>query len=169
MGAPSGRWGWGARREPRYLLVVLQLIVQDDAIGLVRLGPRQGDAVHGAAHLVHDGHSRWSWKRGQRSGGGAGMRGCSVWPNLRGAQKRGSVSPRPHPGEPAGSRGTHAGSQVPPLGQGDPAPRRDTAPPLTSLPVTHLLAMRKSGRTCPYKITALFKLEGHQICENSHC
>lgn len=65
---PSGRWGQEERQKHRYLLIVLQLIVQDDAVGLVGLGPRQGDAVHGAAHLVHDGHSRWSWKRGQRSG-----------------------------------------------------------------------------------------------------
>lgn len=61
-----GCGGGEGAQEHRYLLIVLQLIVQDDAVGLVRLGPRQGDAVHRAAHRVHDGHSRRSWKTGQR-------------------------------------------------------------------------------------------------------
>lgn len=39
-----------------YLLIVLKFIVQDDSVGLVGLGPGEGDAVHGAADLVHDGH-----------------------------------------------------------------------------------------------------------------
>lgn len=52
--------GGGSTQEHRYLLIVLQLIIQDDAVGLVGLGPREGDAVHGAAHLVHDGHGRRS-------------------------------------------------------------------------------------------------------------
>lgn len=55
-------------KVPQYLLIILQLIVQDDSIGLVRLGPGQGDAVHGAAHLVHDGHSRGGCKRNRDSG-----------------------------------------------------------------------------------------------------
>lgn len=42
---------------PQYLLVILQLVIQDDSIGLVRLRPREGNAVHGAADLVHDRHS----------------------------------------------------------------------------------------------------------------
>lgn len=42
-----------------YLLIVLQLIVQDDSIGLIRLGPRQSDGVRGSADLVDDGHCRW--------------------------------------------------------------------------------------------------------------
>lgn len=46
-----------------YLLIVLELIVQDDSIGLVRLGPGEGDAVHGAADLVHDGHCGRSCER----------------------------------------------------------------------------------------------------------
>lgn len=50
-------------KVPQYLLVILQLLVQDDSVGLVGLGPGQDDAVHGAAHLVHDGHSRRGWKR----------------------------------------------------------------------------------------------------------
>ena len=55
------RWGGGgSTQEHRYLLIVLQLIIQDDAVGLVGLGPREGDAVHSAAHLVHDGHGRRS-------------------------------------------------------------------------------------------------------------
>lgn len=44
----------------QYLLIILQLIIQDDAIGLVRLGPGESDAVHGATDLVHYGYSRWS-------------------------------------------------------------------------------------------------------------
>lgn len=39
-----------------YLLVVLQLIVQDNSIGLIGLGPGQSDAVWGSADLVDDGH-----------------------------------------------------------------------------------------------------------------
>lgn len=39
-----------------YLLIVLQFIVQDNSIGLIRLGPRQSDAVWGSADLVDDRH-----------------------------------------------------------------------------------------------------------------
>lgn len=39
-----------------YLLIILQLIVQDDSVRLVRLGPGEGDAVHSAADLVHYGY-----------------------------------------------------------------------------------------------------------------
>lgn len=39
-----------------YLLIVAQLIVQDDAIGLLGLWPRQCEAIHGGADLVHDGN-----------------------------------------------------------------------------------------------------------------
>lgn len=39
-----------------YLLVVLQLIVQDNAIWLIRLGPGQGDAARTSVDLVDDGH-----------------------------------------------------------------------------------------------------------------
>lgn len=39
-----------------HLLIVAQLIVEDDAIGLFRLWPRQCEAVHGGADLVHDGN-----------------------------------------------------------------------------------------------------------------
>lgn len=39
-----------------HLLVVAQLIVQDDAVGLLRLRPWQREAVHGGADLVHDGN-----------------------------------------------------------------------------------------------------------------
>lgn len=70
-----GVWGGGASGHTAtfskycsYLLIILQFIVQNHAVGLVWLGPRQGDAVHGAAHLVHNGHSRWCCKRGQKSG-----------------------------------------------------------------------------------------------------
>lgn len=40
-----------------YLLIVLQFIVQDNPIGLVRLGPGQSDAVRGSADLVDDGYN----------------------------------------------------------------------------------------------------------------
>lgn len=43
-------------KVPQYLLIILQLVIQDDSVGLVRLRPREGNAVHGAADLVHDGH-----------------------------------------------------------------------------------------------------------------
>lgn len=43
--------------ELAHLLIVSDLIVQDDAIGLLRLWPWQGDAPHGGADLVHDGNS----------------------------------------------------------------------------------------------------------------
>lgn len=39
-----------------HLLVVAQLIVQDDAVGLLRLRPWQREAVQGGADLVHDGN-----------------------------------------------------------------------------------------------------------------
>lgn len=39
-----------------HLLVEAQLVIQDDAVGLLRLRPRQGEAVHGGADLVHDGN-----------------------------------------------------------------------------------------------------------------
>jgi hypothetical protein len=70
----EGRLGRQSQWAHGYLLIVLQLVVQDHTVGLVWLGPRQGDAVHSAAHLVHDGHGRWCCKRGQRSGVKAGMR-----------------------------------------------------------------------------------------------
>lgn len=44
----------------RYLFITQELVVQDDSIGLVRLGPGEGDAVHSAADLVHDGYCGWS-------------------------------------------------------------------------------------------------------------
>lgn len=39
-----------------YLLIVAQLVVQNDAVGLFRLWPRQREAIHGGADLVHDGN-----------------------------------------------------------------------------------------------------------------
>lgn len=39
-----------------YLLIVLKFIVQDNSIGLIRLGPGQSDAVWGSADLVDDRH-----------------------------------------------------------------------------------------------------------------
>lgn len=51
-----------------YLLIVLKLIVQDDSVGLVGLRPGQGDAVHGAADLVHDGHSGRSCRKKKKRG-----------------------------------------------------------------------------------------------------
>lgn len=82
----EGRLGRQSQWTHGYLLIILQFIVQDHAVGLVWLRPRQGDAVHGAAHLVHNGHGRWCCKRGQRSGvkrvqrSGvkAGMRKCNL-------------------------------------------------------------------------------------------
>lgn len=57
--APVQAWKAGlfGRCHSSYLLVVAQLIVQDDAVGLLRLWPRQGEAVHGGADLVHDGNN----------------------------------------------------------------------------------------------------------------
>lgn len=49
-----------------YLLVVAQLVVQDDTIGLFRLRPRQGEAVHGGADLVHDGNNGGSCRVGEK-------------------------------------------------------------------------------------------------------
>lgn len=49
-----------------YLLVVAQLVFQDDAIGLFRLRPRQGEAVHGGADLVHDGNNGGSCSVGEK-------------------------------------------------------------------------------------------------------
>lgn len=46
----------GLPTAPMYLLIVLQFIVQDNSIGLIRLGPGQGDAAGGSADLVDDGH-----------------------------------------------------------------------------------------------------------------
>lgn len=51
------------KRNRLYLFIILQFVVQDDAIGLVRLGPGEGDAVHTAAHLVHYRHCGWSCKK----------------------------------------------------------------------------------------------------------
>lgn len=43
-----------------YLFIILQLIIQDDSIWLVRLGPGEGDAVHSTTDLVHYGYCWWS-------------------------------------------------------------------------------------------------------------
>lgn len=77
--------GENLRRCDRYLFIILQLVVQDDAVGLVGLGPGQGDAVHGAAHLVHDGHGGRSCKKHKRlkpgvSADAAAMQPCSASP-----------------------------------------------------------------------------------------
>ena len=45
------------RADAAQLLIVAQFVVQDDAIGLLRLRPGQRDAPHGGTHLVHDGDS----------------------------------------------------------------------------------------------------------------
>lgn len=44
-----------------YLLIVLQFIVEDHSIGLIRLGPGQCYAVSGPADLVDNGHCWWCW------------------------------------------------------------------------------------------------------------
>lgn len=44
------------RLNSPHLLIVAQLVIQDDAVGLLRLWPRQCEAVHGRADLVHDGN-----------------------------------------------------------------------------------------------------------------
>lgn len=54
------------RCRSSYLLVVAQLVVQDDAVGLLRLWPRQGEAVHGGADLVHDGNNGGSCIVGEK-------------------------------------------------------------------------------------------------------
>lgn len=48
-----------------YLLIILQLIVEYDPVGLVWLGPRESDAVNGATDLMHNRHRRRSWKTKQ--------------------------------------------------------------------------------------------------------
>lgn len=58
----------GECRRGLYLLVVAQLVVQDDAVGLLRLRPRQGEAVHGGADLVHDGNNGGSCGTDEREG-----------------------------------------------------------------------------------------------------
>lgn len=61
-----------------YLLIVLQLIVQDDTVGLVRLRPGQSDAAGSSAHLMDDGHCWWSWRREVKNKGTGG----SSWNHL---------------------------------------------------------------------------------------
>lgn len=61
--APALRFG---KCCSSYLLIVTQLVVQDDAVGLVRLWPRQGEAVHGGANLVHDGNNGGSCRVGEK-------------------------------------------------------------------------------------------------------
>ncbi len=46
-----------------YLLIILQLVVKYDPIGLIWLGPGESDAVNGATDLMHDRHRRRSWKK----------------------------------------------------------------------------------------------------------
>lgn len=60
---PALRFG---RCFSSYLLVVAQLVVQDDAVGLLRLRPRQGEAVHGGADLVHDRNNGGSCRVGEK-------------------------------------------------------------------------------------------------------
>lgn len=50
------------RKGRVYLFIILQFVVQDDSVRLVWLGPGKGDAVHTAAHLVHNRHRRRSCK-----------------------------------------------------------------------------------------------------------
>ena len=116
-GGPAGGGSGESAQEHTYLLIVLQLVIQDDAIGLVGLGPRQGNAVHGAAHLVHDGHGRWSWKGGQRSGVRGGHERVQLLaqpprcPDRDLWDHRGEgIWLRPHsqPGEPTGCRAAGA-------------------------------------------------------------
>lgn len=71
---PGNVQAWRACRKRRvladvgssYLLVVAQLVVQDDAVGLLRLRPRQGETVHGGADLVHDGNNGGSCRVGEK-------------------------------------------------------------------------------------------------------
>lgn len=62
-----GGWSWAQSAanlgdaDPAHLLIVTDLIVQDDAIGLFRLRPRQRDAPHGGTYLVHDGNCGGSY------------------------------------------------------------------------------------------------------------
>lgn len=51
------------QQAQRYLLVVLDLILQDDAVGLVWLLPQQGDAVLACALLMDDHHLGRGWGR----------------------------------------------------------------------------------------------------------
>lgn len=46
-----------------YLLIVAQLIVENDAIGLLWLRPWQCEAIHGGADLVHDVNYGWGCKK----------------------------------------------------------------------------------------------------------
>lgn len=54
--AVAGPGSANLKTELTHLLIVPDLIVQDDAIGLLRLWPWQGDAPHGGTDLVHDGN-----------------------------------------------------------------------------------------------------------------
>lgn len=62
-----GGWSWAhsaanlGDADPAHLLIVTDLIVQDDAIGLFRLRPRQCDAPHAGTYLVHDGNCGGSY------------------------------------------------------------------------------------------------------------
>lgn len=62
-----GGWSWAHSAanlrdaDPAHLLIITDLIVQDDAIGLLRLRPWQGDAPHGGTYLVHDGNCGGSY------------------------------------------------------------------------------------------------------------
>lgn len=52
-GAPELPTSPARGSPPPYLVIVAELIVQDVSVGLVRLRPGRGDAVGGAAHLMH--------------------------------------------------------------------------------------------------------------------
>lgn len=79
----------------RYLFIILQLVVQDDAVGLVGLGPGQGDAVHGTAHLVHDGHGGRSCKKHKRLKTGVSADAAARQPCSQAARQPGSASSPP--------------------------------------------------------------------------
>lgn len=66
-----------------YLLGVLDLIVENDAVGSLRGSPRQRHAVPRAAVQVHGGHGRWGWEKRER-----GMRLCRHRHPLSNAESR---------------------------------------------------------------------------------
>lgn len=54
-------------RTQLYLLVVLDLVLQDDAVGLVGLLPQQGDAVLACALVADRHHLGRGWGRKDRA------------------------------------------------------------------------------------------------------
>lgn len=68
-----------------YLFIILEFIIQDDSVGLVGLGPGEGDAVHGTTDLVHYRHSGRSCEETEESVNGMWQFPASVALQTKGA------------------------------------------------------------------------------------